>query len=121
METVDKLVKKKDNDEDSLVSSDTSAIMHNHHEGTVRNTNMIYFTITTAITLLKPITLLMISRKVSNALIKEVEEALIETAKEADRQKNFSEQQSKNLKRRLLNVERESHIVAKSRINENRF
>ena len=39
--------------------------------------------------------------------LKEVEEALIESAKEADRQKLFVEKQSENLKRRLHSVKGE--------------
>jgi len=39
--------------------------------------------------------------------LKEVEEALIESAKEADRQKLFVEKQSNNLKRRLRSVKGE--------------
>lgn len=52
-------------------------------------------------------------------LVKEVEEALIDTAKEADRQKKFVERQSDNLKHRLSCVQREAHTVARHRLNEN--
>ena len=49
----------------------------------------------------------------------EIDEALVETAKEADRQKKFVEQQSNNLRHRLQSVSRESHSLARHRLNEN--
>jgi hypothetical protein len=55
----------------------------------------------------------------SDSLTKEVEEALVETAKEADRQKKFVERQSDNLKHRLSCVKREAHTLGRHRLNEN--
>ena len=43
--------------------------------------------------------------------MKEVEEALIESAKEADRQKLFVEKQAENLKRRLHSVKGECSVA----------
>ena len=55
----------------------------------------------------------------NNSMVQEIDEALIETAKEADRQKKFVERQSNNLKHRLHNVNREAHSLARHRLNEN--
>jgi regulator of replication initiation timing len=52
-------------------------------------------------------------------MAQEIDEALVETAKEADRQKKFVERQSDNLRHRLQNVSRESHALARHRLNEN--
>jgi regulator of replication initiation timing len=52
-------------------------------------------------------------------MAQEIDEALVETAKEADRQKKFVERQSDNLRHRLQNVNRESHALARHRLNEN--
>jgi len=52
-------------------------------------------------------------------MAQEIDEALVETAKEADRQKKFVERQSNNLRHRLQNVTRESHTLARHRLNEN--
>lgn len=52
-------------------------------------------------------------------MVQEIDEALVETAKEADRQKKFVERQSNNLRHRLQNVNRESHALARHRLNEN--
>ena len=54
-----------------------------------------------------------------SSMVKEIEEALVETAKEADRQKKFVERQTNNLRHRLHCVKRETHTVARHRLNEN--
>lgn len=53
------------------------------------------------------------------SVAKEVEEALIETAKEADRQKKFVERQSNNLQHRLEVIKNESSSMSKRRLAEN--
>lgn len=50
---------------------------------------------------------------------KEVEEALVETAKESDRQKKFVERQSSTLKHRLSSLKKEAHTMSRHRLNEN--
>jgi regulator of replication initiation timing len=52
-------------------------------------------------------------------MAQEIDEALVETAKEADRQKKFVESQSDMLRHRLRHVSRESHSLARHRLNEN--
>lgn len=52
--------------------------------------------------------------------VKEVEEALIETAKEAERQKRFVERESDNLKHRLEGTKNEIARIAKTKLAENR-
>eukprot|EP01032_Pedospumella_encystans_P024264 gene24264-27448_t len=54
-----------------------------------------------------------------SGMAQEIDEALVETAKEADRQKKFVERQANNLRHRLQNVNRESHTLARHRLNEN--
>jgi len=49
----------------------------------------------------------------SGGFVSEVEEALVETAKEADRQKKFLEQQTRNLKHRLFNVKKETYNMSR--------
>jgi len=58
-------------------------------------------------------------KRLGKSVVKEVEEALLETAKEAERQKRFVEHQSGNLKHRLGSLKRETHTMAKQRLNEN--
>lgn len=53
------------------------------------------------------------------SLVREVDDALVGTAKEAERQKRFVERQSRNLKHRLQVTERESHSSARHRLHEN--
>lgn len=55
----------------------------------------------------------------SKSLIRDIEEALVETAKEADRQKKFVERQASNLKHRLQTNHRESHVLIRHRLHEN--
>mmetsp|Transcript_15032 Transcript_15032/g.16277 ORF Transcript_15032/g.16277 Transcript_15032/m.16277 type:complete len:1892 (-) Transcript_15032:105-5780(-) len=57
--------------------------------------------------------------KLSKSLLQDVEEALVETAKEADRQKKFVERQSHNLKHRLHTHEKESRLKHRHRLHEN--
>lgn len=52
-------------------------------------------------------------------MAQEIDEALMETAKEADRQKKFVETQSNMLRHRLRHVTREAHSMARHRLNEN--
>eukprot|EP01031_Cornospumella_fuschlensis_P021852 gene21852-26791_t len=55
----------------------------------------------------------------SKSLIRDIEEALVETAKEADRQKTFVERQAANLKHRLYAHKQEAHIHIRHRLHEN--
>jgi hypothetical protein len=55
----------------------------------------------------------------SKSFLHDVEEALIETAKEADRQKKFVERQSHNLKHRLHTHEKEGRLKQRHRLHEN--
>jgi hypothetical protein len=63
--------------------------------------------------------LTVIDGTLSKNLLRDVEEALVETAKEADRQKNFVERQSDNLKHRLHTQEKESRLQHRHRLHEN--
>jgi hypothetical protein len=65
------------------------------------------------------LSLSIIDGTLSKNLLRDVEEALIETAKEADRQKNFVERQSDNLKHRLHTQEKESRLQHRHRLHEN--
>eukprot|EP01036_Dinobryon_divergens_P027907 gene27907-36764_t len=58
-------------------------------------------------------------RHLPGSFINEVEEALVETAKEAERQKKFLEQQTRNLKNRLLNTKIENHFGNRGKLTEN--
>eukprot|EP01038_Epipyxis_sp_PR26KG_P006221 gene6221-8573_t len=55
----------------------------------------------------------------SKQFLRDVEEALVETAKEADRQKKFVERQSNQLQHRLDVVKEEAHVAAKRKLHEN--
>lgn len=57
----------------------------------------------------------------SKSEVKEVEEALIESAKEAERQKRFVERESDNLRHRLTSCQTDIARVAKTKLAENRF
>ena len=57
--------------------------------------------------------------QVSRSFMNEIEDALIDTAKEADRQKKFVERQAFNLKHRLRSTEREANLTARHRLHEN--
>lgn len=56
---------------------------------------------------------------ISSNLIQEVEEALIDSAKEAERQKKFLERQNTNLKHRIKMANRESHLLSRHKLHEN--
>jgi hypothetical protein len=53
--------------------------------------------------------------------VKEVEDALIESAKEADRQKRFVERDCANLKHRLESAGKEITHISKTKLAENRY
>lgn len=53
------------------------------------------------------------------SFVREVEEALIDTAKEADRQKHFMERSAAQLKRRLEMTKRESDRLSRNRLTDN--
>eukprot|EP01039_Chlorochromonas_danica_P002482 gene2482-2720_t len=55
----------------------------------------------------------------NRTLAKDVEEALVETAKEAERQKKFVERQASNLKHRLQATQKEAHVLIRHRLHEN--
>jgi hypothetical protein len=52
--------------------------------------------------------------------VREVDDALIESAKEAERQKRFVERDCSNMKHRLESASREITHVSKTKLAENR-
>ena len=51
--------------------------------------------------------------------VRDVEEALVETAKEADRQRSFKEREADGLKHRLTSVKSEADHIIRRRLQDN--